>query len=151
MLEIERKFLVSEEWEPISNGVQMKQGYLSVDPERTVRIRIAGDAAFLTIKGKSEGISRLEHEYQIPVQDAESLLPLCIHTPVEKIRYKQLVDDLMWEVDVFQGANQGLVLAEIELERVDQQVNLPSWIKEEVSSDHRYFNAYLSQHPYSAW
>ena len=152
MYEIERKFLVNiENWKPVGEGNKIKQGYLSVDPERTVRIRIVGDEAFLTIKGKSHGIKRIELEYKIPINEAKELMKLCLDFPIEKIRYLEEKCGLLWEIDVFEGNNEGLVLAEVELEDEDQQVNLPTWIAKEVSEDFRYFNSWLSQHPFLRW
>jgi adenylate cyclase len=152
MYEIERKFLVdTEKWKPTSDGKKIKQGYLSVDQERTVRIRIVGDGAYITIKGKSEGIKRVEIEYNIPVFEAVELMKLCLDFPVEKTRYLEEKSDLIWEIDIFEDKNKGLVLAEVELEHEDQQVDLPDWIEKEVSEDFRYFNSWLSQHPFSEW
>lgn len=152
MQEIERKFLVDiEKWNPQGKGIKITQGYLSVDSERTVRVRIANEKSFLTIKGKSIGISRTELEYEIPLDDAGILMQMCLDIPIEKIRYKDKVNGLLWEVDAFEGENRGLVLAEIELENEEQEVELPAWILEEVSHDHRFFNSWLSKHPYSSW
>ena len=152
MYEIERKYLVDiENWKPVGDGKKIEQGYLSVDPERTVRIRIVGDEAFLTIKGKSHGIKRIELEYEIPINEANELMKLCLDFPIEKIRYLEEKSGLVWEIDVFEGNNEGLVLAEVELEDEDQQVNLPTWIAKEVSEDFRYFNSWLSQHPFLRW
>lgn len=152
MIEIERKFLVDiKKWKPKDKGRRIKQGYLSVDEERTVRIRIAGDVAFLTIKGKSIGIKRTELEYKIPVNEAEVLMNLCLDFPVEKTRYVEKRGELLWEIDVFEGSNKGLVLAEVELENENQEVDFPEWIEKEVSEDYRYFNSWLSQHPFTTW
>lgn len=152
MYEIERKFLVdTEKWKPVGEGKKMKQGYLSVDPARTVRIRIVGDKAFLTVKGKSEGIKRIELEYKIPIHEAEGLMKMCLDFPVGKTRYLEEKSGLVWEIDVFGGENRGLVLAEVELKYEDQQVDLPVWIEKEVSEDKCYFNSWLSQHPFSEW
>lgn len=152
MIEIERKFLVNQKiWNPKGVGKKLIQGYLSVDEERTVRVRIAGEAAFLTIKGKSEGIKRTEIEYNIPLNEAEALLKMCLDFPIEKTRYLEKRKELLWEIDVFEGANKGLIVAEVELEDENQQVDLPEWIEKEVSNDTRYFNSWLSQHPYSKW
>lgn len=152
MYEIERKFLVdTEKWCPVGEGKKMKQGYLSVDPARTVRIRIAGDKAFLTVKGKSEGIKRIELEYEIPIHEAEELMKMCLDFVIAKTRYLEEKSGLVWEIDVFGGENSGLVLAEVELENEGQQVDLPVWIEKEVSEDFRYFNSWLSQHPFSEW
>jgi len=151
MLEIERKFLVKPDWKPIGEGTYMKQGYLSADPERVVRVRVAGEKAFITIKGKVVGIVRTELEYEIPVSDAEVLLKLALFEPLEKIRYKERRGELTWEIDVFEGKNHGLVLAEVELTDEDQFVELPYWVGEEVSYDRRYFNSNLSRNPFQNW
>lgn len=152
MVEIERKFLIKTElWQPLENGVEIKQGYLSVDTERVVRVRIADDKAFLTIKGKPEGIVRAEYEYEIPKNHAEDLLEMCLDFPVEKTRFKEKIGDLVWEIDVFKDVNEGLIMAEVELDDENQIVDLPDWIGEEVSSDSRYYNAWLSRNPYSKW
>lgn len=152
MVEIERKFLVSaDKWNPRTEGLRLKQGYLSVIPERTVRVRVAGDKAFLTIKGKSVGIKRTEFEYEIPKKEGEVLLKMCLDYPVEKVRYKERINSLVWEIDVFEGMNNGLILAEVELENENQEVQIPFWINKEVSDDFRYYNSNLSSHPYSMW
>lgn len=152
MQEIERKFLVDiSKWQPGDKGTKIMQGYLSVDPKRVVRIRIAGNAGFLTIKGISKGISRAEYEYEIPVSEAEALMKLCMENPIVKTRYTEKRNNVLWEIDVFEGVNKGLVLAEVELEHENQVVSLPNWIKEEVSEDFRYFNSWLSQNPFSDW
>jgi adenylate cyclase len=152
MVEIERKFLVlQDKWKPKSAGVKIKQGYLSVDPERTIRIRQAGEKAFLTVKGKSVGISRAEFEYEIPLPDAEILLKMCVENIIEKTRYVEKVGDFIWEIDVFEGQNSGLVLAEVELTSENQEFEIPVWAGEEVSGDYRYFNAWISKNPYSIW
>jgi len=151
MIEIERKFLVKPEWKPSGKGTCLVQGYLSVDPERVVRIRIAGEKAYLTIKGKSVGIVRTELEYEIPVLEAEVLLKMCLFVPVEKTRYKEKNGQLTWEIDIFEGKNKGLIMAEVELSNENQAVELPDWIGEEVSADLRYFNANLTQNPYCNW
>ena len=152
MIEIERKFLVkSEFFLSGSRSTLMKQGYLSVDPNRIVRVRTEGNNAWLTIKGRLEGISRPEFEYPVPPEDAEALLRLSLHPPVEKIRHRVEVDGTLWEVDEFLGTNKGLFLAEVELASEEQLFTLPVWIGEEVTADHRYYNAWLSGHPYSTW
>jgi adenylate cyclase len=151
--EIERKFLVrGDAWKTLGAGTRMRQGYLSTDPDRVVRVRIDGDAASLTIKGRSVGMTRGEWEYPIPVTDAEELLTqLCMRPLVEKIRYRIMQDQMLWEVDEFLGENAGLVVAEIELDSEDQAFTKPEWLGDEVSDDARYFNANLLRHPYSAW
>jgi CYTH domain-containing protein len=151
--EIERKFLVvGDEWRGDRQGTRYRQGYLLIAPERTVRVRLGGGQGYLTVKGPRRGISRAEFEYEIPVADAEEMLDaLCVKPPIEKTRYRIAQGDLTWEVDEFAGANAGLVLAEVELEREDQPVHLPNWVGQEVSRDPRYTNAYLALHPYRTW
>ncbi|HEY8385514.1 MAG TPA: CYTH domain-containing protein [Porticoccaceae bacterium] len=152
-LEIERKFLVKNDgWRGCSEGVLFRQGYLSSEKTRVVRVRIAGSNAFLTIKGKTCGISRLEFEYPIPVEDASKMLDeLCEKPLIEKTRY--ILDDggQRWEIDEFHGVNQGLIVAEIELDDESDGFEKPSWLGREVSHDPRYFNANLARHPYSEW
>lgn len=152
MQEIERKFLVKPEQFPGSDTKTiMKQGYLSVDPERVVRIRREGDQAWITIKGKMKGITRAEFEYFIPADDAEELLKLALFPPVEKIRHRLVVDGTHWEVDEFLGANSGLLMAEVELSDENQPFSHPDWLGEEVTHDRRYYNSQLAQHPYILW
>jgi len=152
-IEIERKFLVvSEDWKILAKPVFMRQGYLSSQANRVVRVRIEDQAAMLTIKGKTEGIARAEWEYPIPLSDAQELLNgLCEQPLIEKNRYRIAVDDLVWEVDEFFGDNAGLVVAEVELSSVDQVFLKPTWCGEEVSHDHRYANANLFKHPFKLW
>jgi len=151
-LEIERKFLVdTKKWEPIVEGTRLVQAYLSINPNPTVRVRIAGEKAFLTIKGRTKTISRPEFEYEIPVNEAQELMQLAISNPVEKIRYEIMHEGFLWEVDVFSGKNEGLVIAELELESEDQSFMRPDWILTEVSGDLRYYNSYLSEHPFQGW
>lgn len=151
-IEIERKFLViSDAWKDQAEGTQISQGYLSFDPERTVRVRLAGDNAFLTIKGISRGISRHEFEYRIPKADAEKLLLLCLPTIIDKTRYVIDFKNRQWEVDEFHGHNKGLVLAEVELVNEKEAVECPPWVGREVSDDQRYFNASLARLPFCQW
>lgn len=151
-IEIERKFLVSGEvWRSMGQSTPLVQGYLAGSDQATVRVRIAGNTAFLTVKGRVKNLTRQEFEYEIPVADAQAMMDLCYPRVVEKTRYKIPIDDLIWEVDDFAGTNQGLVLAEVELTSPEQVVSLPSWIGLEVSDDPRYFNSYLAAHPYSTW
>lgn len=150
--EIERKFLVKEElWKPKEEGVRIAQGYLSTAPERTVRVRIKGNRGYLTVKGKNEGISRKEFEYEIPMEDAEELLKLCESSILEKRRYRETVEGHVWEVDVFSGENEGLLLAEIELQYENESFKKPQWLGNEVSEDSRYYNSSLSMQPYRQW
>ncbi|MEZ0276112.1 MAG: CYTH domain-containing protein [Roseimicrobium sp.] len=150
--EIERKFLVkSDTWREGAEGTLYRQGYLAKDVERTVRVRIAGDQAYLTIKGRTKGTSRAEYEYEIPLKDAEEMLALCDGPLVEKTRHKIPHAGHTWEVDVFHGDNDGLIMAEVELEREDAEVELPGWAGKEVSDDARYYNSSLSKRPYKTW
>lgn len=150
--EIERKFLLKDDaWRKGASGQAYRQGYLSTDKERTVRVRVVGTQAMLTIKGMTHGIRRVEFEYPIPLTDADGLLELCHRPLIEKTRYRVEHDGLVWEIDEFHGENAGLVVAEVELERESQAVTLPPWIGEEVSDDPRYFNSNLARHPYREW
>jgi adenylate cyclase len=152
MDEIERKYRVKYEIFPrTDNQIVMKQGYLSVDPSRVVRVRIEGSKAWLTIKGKMTGITRSEYEYDIPVAEAEQILRLTLNQPVEKVRHKIVYEGTKWEVDEFLGTNKGLWLAEVELLREDQEFSLPPWLGEEVTGDYRYYNSSLSRHPFMLW
>jgi adenylate cyclase len=152
-IEIERKFLVqNDDWRGLSVGMVYRQGYIAREQGRTVRVRIAGDRAYLTVKGPNTGMLRLEFEYLIPMTDALELLEtLCDRPFIEKTRYRIPWAGLTWEVDEFSGDNQGLVLAEVELVEEAQQVELPSWVGREVTHDRRYANSNLSQHPFSQW
>jgi len=152
-IEIERKFLTaSTDWQKLASGTAYRQGYLCADTERTVRVRTIADKGYITVKGASVGLSRLEYEYEIPVDDANALLDgLCLKPLIEKLRYRIEHAGFIWEVDVFSGDNDGLVVAEIELENEDQRFDKPDWIGEEVTGDPRYFNANLTTYPYSKW
>lgn len=152
--EIERKFLVEGDFESDAMHVErITQGYLAATPERTVRIRRAGDRAFLTIKGplNATGMTRSEWEYEIPVVDAEAMLELCTSGLIDKTRYAVPHGDHLFEVDRFHGANEGLVLAEVELEDEAEVVRLPYWIGAEVTGDPRYHNAMLARQPFTTW
>jgi adenylate cyclase len=151
--EIERKFLLSSDsWRKHCNkGISLKQGYLNSHKDRTIRVRIAGDAAWLTIKGRTTHNSRPEFEYEIPLADAISMLSLCEKPLIEKCRYIVIENNLTWEIDVFEGENEGLVVAEVELDSEKQEIDLPDWVGEEVSFDVRYFNANLVAFPFSKW
>lgn len=152
-IEIEKKFLLkNDSWKVLGSGVAYRQGYISVSREHTVRVRIAGENGFLTIKGGQVGAGRLEFEYGVPVPEAEIMLEqLCIKPLIEKNRYRITHRGSLWEVDEFFGDNQGLVLAEIELSSEDQPFDMPDWIGREVTGDPRYYNASLISYPYSAW
>jgi adenylate cyclase len=152
-VEIERKFLLAgEAWRSLGVPVLLRQGYLSTDPERTVRVRIEGEQGTLTIKGRSEGATRAEWEYPIPLAEARELLDrLCQQPMIEKLRRRISVAGNVWEVDEFFGANAGLVVAEIELASEDQAFDKPAWIGDEVTHDRRYFNSSLIRLPFSQW
>lgn len=153
-IEIERKFLLAnDKWRQyVLNRSQYIQGYLSTAAQRTVRVRIADNQAFLTIKGKNIGAVRSEFEYPIPLADAEQMLAqLCERPPLEKWRYQLMHQDHLWEIDEFCGINRGLIVAEIELKHEDEQFAHPDWLGQEVTDDPRYFNANLLSHPFSLW
>ena len=151
--EIERKFLVDvATWKPANMGTLFRQGYLSSHKERVVRVRIEGTEAKLTVKGATQGVTRVELEYPIPLYDAELMLrTLCEQPLVEKTRHKELHGGKLWEIDVFHGENDGLVMAELELTAEDQAYETPPWITREVSDDPRYYNANLITAPYTSW
>ena len=148
-VEIERKFLLaSDAWREGARGQVFRQGYLCISQDATVRVRHAGTRAYLTIKGATAGMSRAEFEYDIPVADAEALLrDHCLKPLIEKTRYEVPFAGKTWTVDVFEGANAGLVVAEIELNHGDEQVTLPPWIGTEVTDDPRYRNSALVSEP----
>jgi adenylate cyclase len=150
-VEIERKFLVRGDNWRTDHGVRLTQGYINRDEERTVRVRIAGAKAFLTIKGVNIGAARQEFEYEIPLADAEQLLKICDGPLIEKTRHTVVYEGMTWEIDEFHGANEGLVVAEIELAAAEQTFMRPVWIGPEVTADARYFNSNLTVHPYSDW
>jgi len=154
-IEIERKFLViGAAWRQ-GEGEYLCQGYLNRDKQRTVRVRIGGadgeERAWLTVKGVSVGATRAEFEYEIPVDDARQLLALCEGPLIEKRRYRLPLGGLTWEVDEFLGDNQGLVVAEVELQSADQAIIRPEWLGAEVTEDPRYFNSSLASLPYRHW
>ncbi len=155
MIEIERKFLVKSNLykEEAISKERISQGYLNSHPERTVRVRIKGDKGFITIKGKSNatGLSRFEWEKEIPVKEAEILIKLCEPGLIEKQRYLVRSGKHIFEIDLFEGENQGLVIAEVELESEDSDYISPGWLGEEVTGDIRYYNSYLSKNPYKNW
>ena len=153
-VEIERKFLVVDEsWrEAASAGMRYRQGYLSTDPSNSVRVRVSGDKAWLTIKSATIGVTRHEYEYEIPAADGHGILDgLCVKPLIEKTRFIVQHDGHVWEVDVFEGDNAGLVVAEIELGSADEEFTVPEWASEDVSGDVRYYNQRLVEHPYSSW
>ena len=152
--EIERKFIVKGDFsKEVCDSQRIVQGYICSQPGRTVRIRIRGEKGFLTIKGPSDdkGLSRYEFEQEIPLPDAEQLLTLCEPGAIDKVRHLVRVGKHTWEVDVFHGANEGLVMAEIELASEDEPFEKPDWIGEEVSGDRRYYHSMLTKEPYSQW
>ncbi|MDO4755032.1 MAG: CYTH domain-containing protein [Parabacteroides sp.] len=152
--EIERKFLVKGDFSrEVASSQRIVQGYICSQPGRTVRIRIRGEKGFLTIKGASDekGLSRYEFEQEIPLSDAEELFKLCEAGAIDKVRHLIPMGQHTWEVDVFHGANEGLVLAEIELSSEDEQFEHPEWLGTEVTGDRRYYNSMLTKHPFTQW
>lgn len=152
--EIERKFLVNKEkWEALtlSNYEYLSQGYISIDPYKTVRVRKSQSNAFITIKGITENATRLEFEYEIPVADAAQLLEKFSSNNLEKKRYKIEYFGKIWEIDEFLGKNEGLLVAEIELESEDEYFEKPDWIGQEVTDDEKYYNSNLTVFPYQNW
>lgn len=155
MIEIERKYLVTslEFLNEYSSKSEIAQGYISTNPERTVRIRIKGEKGFITIKGigNESGISRFEWEKEIAIEEAKSLLKLCEKGVIEKTRYEVKAGKHTIEIDVFYGENDKLIIAEIELENENEEIIKPNWLGNEVTNDERYYNAYLSQNPFKSW
>ncbi|WP_310594008.1 CYTH domain-containing protein [Flavobacterium sp.] len=155
MVEIERKFLVISDVfkSDVLRQNHIAQGYLSSVPERAVRVRIKGEKGYLTIKGKTNesGLSRFEWEKEIPVAEAKELLQLCEKGVIKKIRYEIQVGRHIFEVDEFYGENKGLIMAEVELQSETETFETPIWLGEEVTNDNRYYNAYLSQNPFTSW
>ncbi|MEM9091339.1 MAG: CYTH domain-containing protein [Cyanobacteria bacterium P01_F01_bin.53] len=152
--EIERKFLVTNDsWRTLAKGQPYCQGYLATaEPGQSVRVRIAGDQGFLTIKGPAQGVTRAEFEYSIPVADAQKMLEtLCQRPFIQKMRYRLPIDDVVWEIDEFEGENAGLIVAEVELHSEEQPFERPDWLGEEVSGQTRYYNSSLVKNPYSNW
>jgi len=151
--EIERKFLVKDDtFKKLAKGTKYRQGYLSSTKERVVRVRTIDDKGFMTVKGITTGATRVEYEYEIPVQDADAMLDeLCEKPIIEKNRYKIQKGNHVWEIDEFFGENQGLTVAEVELESEDQPYEKPGWIGAEVTGDPKYFNSNLIQNPYKNW
>ena len=151
--EIEKKFLViSDKWRGNSQGIFYRQGYLNIEPGRTVRVRLEGEEGKLTIKGEKESGAGDEFEYDIPGDEAAYIIDhLCLKPFIEKMRYKINYRGNTWEVDEFLGENLGLILAEIELSSVDQKFDKPGWIGADVTGDHKYKNANLVKNPFSKW
>jgi CYTH domain-containing protein len=152
-IEIEKKFLVTgDAWRKLGPEARYCQGYLNRAAERTVRVRTVDGKGFLTIKGRVKGSTRLEYEYEIPIHECREILECLAEKPlIEKSRYTIEHKGLIWEVDEFYGENQGLVVAEVELDSEDQIIELPDWIGTEVTEDSRYFNSNLIRHPYQRW
>jgi CYTH domain-containing protein len=152
--EIERKFLIDlEKWGKIEKppGHHYRQGYLLTDPQKTIRVRLTDDSAFLTIKGISVGATRLEYEYEIPAADAKELLDNFSTSELSKVRYKIGFGNKIWEVDEFLGDNVGLFVAEIELRDESETFDLPDWVGKEVTGEEKYYNANLTINPYKNW
>ena len=153
-LEIERKFLVKKElwqqWDKPS-GELFRQGYLLTDPKKTIRVRQTADKGFITIKGISVGATRTEYEYEIPVSEAEELLDHFCGSELSKNRFKILFEGKLWEVDEFLGDNEGLIVAEIELQSEDEIFSIPNWVDIEVTSEEKYYNSNLTLNPYKNW
>ena len=153
-IEIERKFLLCNDlWrQAVDSKELIMQGYLSLTPEHTVRVRQTGEQAWLTVKGKNCGATRSEYEYAIPILDAQQMLEqLCEQPIIEKWRHRVLHAGHLWEIDEFSGINSGLIIAEIELDHENEQFANPDWLVKEVTSDPRYFNSALVAHPYTLW
>ena len=153
-IEIERKFLISHvQWEQLEKplGEFYRQGYLLTDPQKTIRVRQTSHKGFLTIKGISVGATRAEFEYEIPFEEAKELLDQFAVAELSKVRYKISLGNHIWEVDVFSGKNQGLIVAEIELKSEDETFDLPDWIDREVTGEERYYNSNLVIEPYKNW
>ena len=151
--EIERKFLVKgDSWRSQAHGKRYRQGYLSTVKERTVRVRVAGDQGYVTIKGITIGDTRPEYEYEIPLADANEMIDkLCERPFIEKTRYRIPQGEVVFEVDEFEGVNHGLIVAEVELKSEDEKFDKPGWLGDEVSNDPRYFNANLVAKPFTTW
>ncbi|MBA4395786.1 MAG: adenylate cyclase [Syntrophus sp. (in: bacteria)] len=151
--EIERKFLVSGDgWRKNALGALCRQGYIAACEDHVVRVRLLGEKACLTIKGRKTGLSCPEYEYPLPVADAQDMLErLCLRPFIEKIRYTLDFKGVSWEIDEFEGENKGLVIAEVELEQEHQAIELPDWVGREVSYDPKYWNMNLIKYPYSRW
>lgn len=152
--EIERKFLINKpEWDLIDkpSGKRLRQGYLVSDPNKTIRVRTTQHQAWITIKGISIGASRLEYEYEIPLAEGLELLDNFATSELEKIRYEVFYKGKTWEIDVFSGDNDGLIVAEIELAAEDEPFDLPGWVANEVTHEKKYYNSNLTQYPFKLW
>lgn len=152
--EIERKFLVNHtKWNQLTKeeGTYLKQSYLSTNPDKTIRVRVLGEKGFITIKGKQVGLTRPEFEYEIPLQDAIKMIDLFGENVIEKTRYNIHIKNHLWEVDVFDGDNKGLIVAEIELSSETETFEKPNWIEKDVSKEPKYYNSNLQNSPFSTW
>lgn len=151
--EIERKFLIDDSFSKnLKDGVHISQGYIKTSDNTVVRARIKGESAFLTLKGENKGMTCSEFEYEIPVSDAKEIIKeLCSGGTVDKTRYEVNHGAHLWEIDVFHGKNNGLVVAEVELSSENESVEIPSWVTEEVTSQTKYFNSSLLKHPFTQW
>ena len=151
--EIERKFLIDlAKLGELTEGESIKQGYINTSNLNVVRVRVMGNCGYLTLKGESIGPSRLEYEYPIPVEDAQEILDnLCNKPLIKKHRYEVEFKNHLWEIDIFKGDNEGLVVAELELDEEHISVELPDWVRQEVTGDPKYYNVNLLKHPYSCW
>lgn len=152
--EIERKFIVKGDFSAdVYNSQRIVQGYICSQPGRTVRVRIRGEKGYLTIKGPSDekGLSRYEFEQEIPLADAGQLLQLCEPGAIDKMRHLVRAGKHIWEVDVFYGSNEGLVMAEIELASEEELFEKPTWVGEEVTGNRKYYNSMLTKEPYTEW
>ena len=153
-IEIERKFLINPIlWKDVEKGEGFfyRQGYLTEDALKAIRVRLTPQAAFITIKGLLEGINRLEYEYEIPQNEAEEILNHFATSELTKTRYCIPFHEHVWEVDVFHGENEGLIVAEIELTSEEEEFEKPEWLDKEVSEDERYYNVYLARKPFKSW
>jgi adenylate cyclase len=151
--EIERKFLVDPaRLGALVDGTRIRQGFINTSNRAVVRVRLAGQGAWLTLKGRSEGAVRTEFEYEIPIQDAQQIIEeMCDDRVVTKTRFRRDYADHLWEIDVFEGANAGLIVAEVELAGELDNLQLPDWVTGEVTGDQRYYNVNLQARPYSEW
>jgi CYTH domain-containing protein len=152
--EIERKFLVNKSlWKKVNKpeGLYLKQTYLSTNPDKTIRVRVLGEKGFITLKGRAKGLIRPEFEYEVPLEDAIQMIDLFGETVIEKTRYEINFKNHLWEIDVFDGANKGLIVAEIELTSETEKFVKPDWLSKEVSEEPKYFNANLQETPYNEW
>ena len=151
--EIERKFIVKpRDWNAMARGVTIRQGYLAATEKHSVRVRVYGDKAYIAIKGATVGATRDEFEYEIPLADANQILDrLCETAPIDKVRYRIPFEGHTFEVDIFDGVNKGLNVAEVEMKSADEKIALPEWIDREITGDPRYFNSNLSLKPFTTW